>query len=257
MKRVTHLACGLLVAAGLAMPAAATPLNLIGLYEFEDGDASDTSGTGNDGSVGAGISFVSDAVRGNVAAFASTGNDGIDTGIDVDFGVLPEVTFGGWFLHTEFTGISKTISTDDGSFDRTLGLDFRGSGPTNEVSAFTGTGVLGSDFLPTLGEWYFAAVAYDGNEVRLFVNGEQLATATDNTDGDTSSFQLHIGVNPGFNEDHIGLADDVFVFDSALDVDDIANIYNNGFGPAPVPLPAGLPLLVAGVAAFGLIRRKR
>ena len=126
----------------LASPLAALPATLEGLYEFELGDASDTSGKGNDGAVGAGVSFVTDSERGNVAEFASTGNDGIDTGIDIDFGILPEVTFGGWFLHSEFGRVSKTVSTDDGSFDRTLGLDFRGGGPANTVSAFTGSGVV-------------------------------------------------------------------------------------------------------------------
>lgn len=244
--------------AGFVQGATAVPMDYLALYEFEAGNAQDSSANGNDGTVKAGVSFTSDVTRGNVAAFASGG--GIDTHIDVDFGVMPAVTFGGWFKHTNYGSISKTLSTDDGSFDRTLGLDFRG-GTANEVSAFTGTGVLGSNFVPALNEWYFSAVSYDGTSIQLYVNDLSAISGADSTTTDTSINTLHIGVNPGFSEDLLGFADDVFVYDRALSAGEISDIYRTGFAiqqeENPVPAPTPLALLGLGLGLMSWAMKKK
>ncbi len=246
-----------LFAAALAVSAgavAAAPINPLALYTFDGGNAQDSSGNGNHGTVIGGVGFVTDTTRGEVAEFSVTaGLNGINTGLNINAGTLPAVTFGGWFKHASYGHVPKVISEDNGGFDRTLGLDTRG-GANNGVSAFTGSGVLNSNYVPDLDEWYHAAVVYTGSTVNLYVNGALSGTATDTTGG--SSNTLFLGVNPGFNEDLAGHMDDAFVYGRALSSQDITDIYTNGF-VAPVPLPAGLPLLGAGLLAFAMLRRRR
>jgi hypothetical protein len=232
----------------------AVPVDYLALYTFNDGTAADSSANNNDGTVIGGVSFVTDSVRGAVAQFAvSSGLSGIDTGIDINPLARPAVTFGGWFLHSNYGFVSKTMSHDDGGYDRTLGLDTRG-GTGNEVSAFTGSGVLGSGFVPASDSWYHAAVSYDGTSVSLFVNGALAASATDSTG--SSSFNLFLGANPGFEEDLIGRMDDAFVFGRTLTASEIAAIYSDGFTSGSIPLPATLPLVVIGLAGLIAARRR-
>lgn len=40
-------------------------------------------------------------------------------------------------------------------------------------------------------------------------------------------------------------------------LDDIAFTYEDTTGPSPIPLPASLPMLLAGLGTFGLLRRRR
>lgn len=231
---------------------AAAPVDYLALYTFNNGTAEDRSANNNDGAVIGGVSFVTDSVRGAVAQFASVaGPSGIDTGIDISPSTRPAITFGGWFLHSGYGFSPKTMSHDDGGFDRTLGIDQRVG---NQVSAFTGTGVLGSGFVPALNTWYHAAVSYDGDLVSLFVNGAFATSAEDSTG--PSVYNLFLGANPGFGEDLIGRMDDAFVFGRALAASEVAAIYRDGFGSGSVPLPATLPLVLIGLAGLTATRRR-
>jgi hypothetical protein len=260
----------LLLSAGLSQPVFA---GLIGEYPFDEGTANDISGNGNNGT-NHGATFVSPGYRaGDPGAFMFTSFASVTlpTTIDPTPSVLPQITFGGWFNPASASTVSGLISSDNGGFDRTIGIDGRGSGGLYTWSAFTGSGVVSSGVVPTLNAWTFVAVAYNQatNSGDLYVGrvGVDLTTSgthfTTAFDADTVGF-LDIAINPTFtNEIFTGMIDDAFVNDSFLTQAQINSIFQNGLpglAPSAVPEPGSLALV--GVAAlqigfFALRRRKR
>lgn len=250
-----------ILAAGLALSAsmaAAVPTDYVALYQFDSADASDSSANGNDGTIVGGVTFgASMTGHGNAAVFTPTGGlSGINTGVDINRGTMSSLTMGGWVYADSATG--KFMSHDNGSFDRTLGFDTRGDSTGVNVSAFTGSGVADIDGAFTgLGSWIHYTVVYDGASSAIYMNGALAETFNEATGLTDSSFSLFLGTNPGFNEDFDGMLDDVFVYDYALSDTDIADIYTTGFtAPPAVPLPAGMPFLIAGMGGLALFRRK-
>ena len=251
-------------AALLALASAeAAPANPLAIYTFEDGDASDSSGNGNDGNVLGGVTFLgvgSGHDGGRAASFSAVlGLSGIDTGIDINSSTLPALTMGAWVFADTFGNPNgpvteargKFLSHDNGGFDRTLGLDTRPTG-VERYLAFNGGGGVVVSPPAQLGVWTHIAASWDGTEIRLYQDGVFLGAGPDNTDLGSSLFSLFIGTNPGFDEDWEGRIDDVFVYGRKLRDEGILDIYTNGLNPVPVPAAAILfaPALLA-------LRRKR
>ena len=238
----------------------AAPIDAFALYTFEDGAASDSSGNGRDGTVVAGVTFDGPGHDGGTAASfdAVAGNSGISLPININPLSMPALTMGAWVSASQnVSQLGKVLSHDNGGFDRTLGIDSRGQQPGVNYSAFNGVGVLDApgNFSSL---WTHIAVSYDGTLTNLFIDGLKIATGADNTG--TGLTNLFIGANPSFNgEDFSGLIDDVFIFDRVLSDDEISDIYKNGFGEvSTVPLPAGLPMLLASLGLLvGARNRKR
>jgi hypothetical protein len=253
----------------MATSAHASTVDPVAYFTFDNGIATDDSGNGNNGTAHAGTSVTTTGSRdgSNVLSLTPTsGTSGIETSININKSFMASMTMGGWIFATgNGNGPGgKFLSHDNGAFGRTIGLDSRHDGadvsPGVDFAAFTGTGVVdanGSNSL--LNTWVHLAVVYDGANSGLYVNGVLDSTFTDNTSTATPlTAGLFIGTNNFFNEDIPGLVDDVFVYDRALDAADIANIFSNGIEAAvnPVPLPAGLPLMLGGLAGLVGLRRK-
>jgi hypothetical protein len=249
-------------AVGFAGAASASTLSPLALYTFDDGTAADVTGNGNDGTILGGFGLGTSFNGSNAGAFSALGGtSGIDTSININKSAMASMSMGAWVFATA-NGLGpggKILSHDNGNFGRTLGLDNRGDSPGTDFAAFGGPGVAvvdANDPASPLGQWVHLAVVYDGANSGLYINGVLDSSFVDNTTtapGLTAG--LFIGTNNYFNEDFVGLMDDVFVFDRALSASEVSQIANTGFA-APVPLPAGLPLLAVGLGAFAALRRK-
>ena len=262
------------LAAAVWLPASAfaIPLSgLVGLYTFDAANGADGSGNGNDGSVGSGVGFTTPGagVDGGVAADFSILSTGATPGanaansivlpININASNLPQLTMGAWVRprSTGQGGVGKVLSHDNGGFDRTLGIDSRGSNAGTGYAMFTGGGVLDSPSgLLVLDEWQFIAARYDGVTARLTV-GTFHGSASDSTDFDVGLTSLFVGSNPAFNEDFDGLIDNVFVYSRFLSDAEIADIRDNGVLVANVPEPAALSLAAAGLLCGVAARRRR
>lgn len=237
------------------------PMDPVALYTFENGVVTDDSGNGNTGTDLGGVSLsVGGGFDGGTAGrFTNVpGRSGIDTGIDINRGVMPSLTMGAWvYLDRTATGLPKFLSHDDGGYDRTVGVDTRGDDVGGGFAAFTGSFVADGPGTAPTDTWVHVAVVYDGPSSGLFINGTLAESFTDSSATFDSRFDLHIGGNPGYSEDWVGLLDDVFIYDRALTTDEITSIYRNGFSSTAVPLPATGLLLIGALGAIGARRRKR
>ena len=213
----------LLVALIFILMAAVTPTSaeagLVAYYPF-DGDTSDHSGNGNDGT-NHGATFVS-GTSGQALSFDGA-DDYVSAPVNINPDVMPQMTMVAWVKPDEGSPIRQVISHDHGGYDRSLGIDSRGGG--TGWSAFSGSGSVLGYHPVTIGEWVFIAAVYDQNAetVKLFVNGALINEEKGSLG--TGWEYLYIGDNPSYNEHFSGIIDEVKIYNYALSAAEIKSLY--------------------------------
>lgn len=225
------LSCFLLLPSGQAA--------LVGFYPFDDPDpTADASGSGNNlQSVTADPTFVA-AGGFEGGAYRFNGQQRLVAGIDINPTTLPQLTIGAWVRTDSLTpGLRKIMGSDNGGWDRTIGLDDR-EGPFRYTS-FIGNGppANGTPGPRNTTQWTFMAAVYDND------NGQ--ATLYVDLDAATLEALPGVSVPTGFgsglsnlsignlrsdtsDEGWIGGIDNVFVFDELLSEEQITAIRNGG-----------------------------
>ncbi len=221
--------------------------SLIAYFPF-DGNAKDTTGNGHDGTV-YGALLTSEGYKGSAYQFDGT-DDYIYVPLNINPSTMMSLTMGAWVKASNASPIRQIISHDNGGYDRSLGIDYRGG--STGWSAFSGTGGVLGAFPVTIEQWTFVAVVYDesSQNVMLYVDGQSMSEIGDLSDGNNF---LYIGSNPGFGEYFQGTIDEVFFFDEALTKSQLDNIMNNGV--SSVPIPPSLVLLFSALLGIEVFRK--
>ena len=205
---------------------------LVGWWPF-NGNANDESGNGNNGTVN-GATLTSDR-NGNVNKAYSF--DGVDDFIEIqsnsNLQLTNNYTLCGWFNADVFFNtnvsdrsiISKVQSSGwNGGYEVIIG------GNTNDI-AHVGN-VAGNNFVLgstgySIGVWYMFLVTYDGNTMKLYMNGILVNSTTINGNLQTSNLPLLFGKRDGNIQYFDGKLDDIGIWNRALTQQEITALYNS------------------------------
>ena len=210
---------------------------LVAHYEF-DGDASDSSGNGNDGEDYGGVSYVG-GVIGQAASF-----DGVNDYIEMEISDLPinneERTIAAWVMLNSGSSSTtdQTITTYGGNVNNSkFGLQY---GLGN--SYVFGSWLYGCSYDVTLDDkdcsqdsglghsgyvqenlFYHLVALHDGTTTKVFIDGELQGAKSQTIATEFSEFNV-----AGEGYQLHGLVDDLRIYDRALNTEEIQALYELG-----------------------------
>ncbi|MFN8673015.1 MAG: LamG domain-containing protein [Candidatus Sericytochromatia bacterium] len=165
----------------------------------------------------------------NSAYELTSNNNFIQVEQDINPNKFNQLTMMAWVKVSDFnpeSDIKTIISNDDGDFDRTLVLDYRGE--NKGWSAFAGNCEVFGATLPNLNKWEFIAVSYDQDNkiVDLYINDKKFSK-TNCSIGESIHKFFRIGSNPSYNQPLIGAIDEVRIYNKKLSESEINAIYKS------------------------------
>jgi hypothetical protein len=218
---------------------------IVAWWKFEETKGQtviDSSGNGLDGELVGDAHIISDPVRGNVLSLDGDG-DYVDCGNEWALDITDEITVAAWINATtwaeEFWGGS--IVSKDAWEIKSEGYALR-CGADGRLSFVVGIGgewpqALSDRNSMVTDKWYHVAGTYNGNSIRVFINGRLYASEVLTGKIDRSSFNLNIGRNTYATDRFFnGLIDDVHIYNYALTEAEVKELYD-GRGPGPNERP--------------------
>ncbi|MCL9814287.1 glycoside hydrolase family 2 TIM barrel-domain containing protein [Natranaeroarchaeum aerophilus] len=184
------------------------PEDALAWLNFEDVESSmatDESGNGNDGELVNDPALV-DSPSGTAVDCAGDGHVVIGDGSALSFtepGFSVQITF-------QYTGDGHLFSKDDQYAAGIWGgeLDFWAEGEGGWP------GSAGGDL--SVGEWYTGTIAMDDDEIRLYVDGEQVGSASHSADSLAEYDDAPLYISQDWDDDAEPVVDEFLVFDTAL-----------------------------------------
>ena len=208
------------------------PLLPVTQYLFDEGDglvAGDSSGNGYDGDLVNGPMWIDDSQKGSVI-----GLDGINDHITVDSLPLGMDT---WNEITVAAWVKNDVGIGAGTDDIVSWWRWTGYPCTDCSFVLTHHGnnqyffSIGGDTLISGGtvstDWAFVVATYNGNMIRLYINGSEVASAPYSGAIPFSTADLIIGGQADGSNFFDGRINDVEIFDVALTEQEIISRYNN------------------------------
>jgi len=191
---------------------------LVGAWGFEAGSgtvASDSSTAGNNGAVAGGAAWTDAGRFGKALTF-----DGIDDRVNVadadSLDLAGAMTLEAWVKpsqHAEWRTVLLKESPSGLAY--ALYSSSLNDLPSGHINTGSERNARGTTALP-LNTWSHLAVTYDGTTLRLFVNGEQVASTALAGPIQTTAGALRIGGNAIWGESFKGSIDEVRVYRRAL-----------------------------------------
>jgi hypothetical protein len=209
--------------------------NLVGLWYFS-GNVDDSSGGGNDGDVD-GVTTYVDSPMGQ--AFSFNGSTCVCVS-DSDSLDITQATIEAW--------VKPSVSTQTGCarivfkgtnypFKPLYFLAYDGSGTRMRMVVFIGgcgglrKTAISATALTDTEKWYHIVGTYDGEKVKIYIDGflEGTSSVSTEEDIDIGTQALGIGRNPEANSyGYKGLIDEVRIWNVALSEDQLGSIYHFG-----------------------------
>lgn len=214
-----------LLFSAISVVMAVTDEALVGYWPFNEGAgniAVDASGNGHDGELIDNPSWVA-GKYGSALAFGA-GGEYVVVPDDDALDLSEAVTYMGWFnLREAIAGQRRMMSKNDSifflfDFSDPSSLDFLVK-PNNSFAESTTI-----DWV--LGEWYHFAGTYDGNALRIYINGVLEGEATGVAPIATSNLDLWIGADD-YNlpvTTFPGILDEIRIYNVALTENEIGEV---------------------------------
>jgi len=145
---------------------------------------------------------------------------------------LDEWTITAWAKLNPTGAWSVIVVKDPANGLQSYSLDLNGEGRVFvEVTSGGNWSDCGSNTVVTDDEWHFLAASYDGNTLRVYVDGKKENEQNfDKPDSNTAP--VAIGDRMDNSQPLLGIVDDIGLFSVALGEDDLNNIKEDGLGKA-------------------------
>lgn len=217
-----------------ALPVFAQNLQegLAGYWKFDE-NANDSSGNGNDGTIEGDPEWVDGKING---ALEFDGDDYVNCGNGDSLQIQDQITIAFWFQVEAFQNTWEGfLAKGDDSYRASRGGG-NGNATHMGISGTTaggGNGYFNGTVTVTDGQWHHYTGWFDGENARIYIDGE-LDTEVDATGQiNISSFELYIGENSQQQGRFFhGLLDDVQIYNRALTEEEIAQVMEGGEGAA-------------------------
>ena len=207
---------------------------LVAWYAF-DGDAKDSSGNGNHGTVN-GATLTSDRNGKANGAYYFDGNDTIEV---TDNALLRSVTnaftIATWMKYDEIYYNESghdwvpILSKSYGNTTLQFGLSMRPSSPSGTQVGGNGSEIIWATFnrFPPQNQWVHVAVTFDSNGVvTAYVNGSEAGTLQNYLMPQQNTENLFIGCDPGGEVEYLyGSLDNLGIWSRALTAEEVARLY--------------------------------
>jgi glucose/arabinose dehydrogenase/PKD repeat protein/chitodextrinase len=229
----------------------ATPQGLVGAWAFSEGSGSttaDASGNGNVGTI-TNATWSTQGRYGNALSFNGTSSVvrvpsaaslNLTTGMTLSAWIRPTASQSGWRTIVQRQADAYFVTSSNDQPMRPAGGGTIGGGVR----------FVGGPTANPLNTWTHVAVSFDGNQLRLYVNGTQVATRGANGTIQTVANPLWIGGNQPYGEYFQGLIDEVRVYNRALTATDIQTDMNTSIVPtAPDTTAPSAPSGLTATAA--------
>ncbi len=230
----------------------ATTNGLVGYWNFDEGSgttASDSSGSGNNGTLVNGPTWTDGKVGSGALSFDGS-NDYVSMGNSNN--APPTFTLSAWVKHNipeNNVGIAGKHTGGNGYY---LSTFYNGSNGIRKVSLTINSTTISSNGSFPEGTWIHVVGVFDGTNAMLYLNGVFDKSAPSLAPNPTSA-GFFVGAQNAtrFN----GLIDEVRLYNRALSAQEVLDIYNDGSSapggspppapppppPAPTPTPAPPP----------------
>jgi PKD repeat protein/glucose/arabinose dehydrogenase len=228
----------------------ANPAGLVAAYGFEEGTGTtvaDLSGGGNTGTI-SGAAWTTGGRYGKALSFDGV-NDWVTVPDSNSLDLTAGMTLSAW-VRPDALGDWRTAILKERPGDLAYALypsTSSGNRPNGEAGIAS---LYGPSPIPA-GAWTHVATTYDGTNLRLFVNGAEVASKVQAVPIPASSMPLRIGGNSIWGEWFDGLIDDVRVYNRALTAAEMQADRDTGLGGAPPPPVDNTPPTVAVTAPAG------
>jgi hypothetical protein len=198
----------------------------VAAYSFDAGEGStaeDVSGNEHDGAI-EGAEWFDRGKYGKALSFDGE-NDCVTVADAEDLRITEELTVEGWVKARSPLSDDPVVYKDtSGETGHGLGIGIYNYGKP-EAFIGEGEGEFESVVSPEKVEanvWSHLAFTYDGGHMRLYVNGDLVASQSQSEGAPWGEGDLVIGCNPNYPEHFQGLIDEVRIYNRALDEEEVA-----------------------------------
>lgn len=206
--------------------AAAGDPNASGLVAWWKGENNAYDSIGGNHGAAQGATTYAAGHAGQAFSFSSATHDGVTAPSSASLNPTEAITMSAWIKPAATSNpwpyiIGKRLD-DSGNIQYSITVSDRNTFTCD----ITGAGVHAEGGAIPLNEWSHVACTYDRNTLRLYVNGEQVASASGSSAIATSSRPLTIGKLEGYDTRNFdGQIDEVKIYSRALTATEVAKDY--------------------------------